>query len=215
MRYFILFFSLWFSLTFNATASNFNYATGFAAINEMSSKALINAMERVDDRIYAVGEHGIIIYSDDLGDNWTQSESVPFTNTLTDIDCISKKECWATGHDATILHSNDSGKTWIKQYEDIDFDAPLLSIHMYESGEGIAIGAFALSLRTTDGGQSWGYLFMDDDDFQPHFNYAYGDSQAWRKSSANEAYAVGEIGKYYISDDKGLNWLVVSTGDDG
>ena len=56
---------------------------------------------------------------------------------------------------------------------------------------------------------------MDDDDFQPHFNYAYGDSQAWRKSSANEAYAVGEIGKYYISDDKGLNWLVVSTGYDG
>ena len=126
MRYFILFFSLWFSLTFNATASNFNYATGFAAINEMSSKALINAMERVDDRIYAVGEHGIIIYSDDLGDNWTQSESVPFTNTLTDIDCISKAECWATGHDATILHTNDSGKTWSKQYEDIDFDAPLL-----------------------------------------------------------------------------------------
>ena len=182
MRYFILFFSLLYLLTFNATASNFNYATGFAAINEMSSKALINAMERVDDRIYAVGEHGIIIYSDDLGDNWTQSEIVPFTNTLTDIDCISKKECWATGHDATILHSNDSGKTWIKQYEDIDFDAPLLSIHMYESGEGIAIGAFALSLRTTDGGQSWGYLFMDDDDFQPHFNYAYGDSQAWRLS---------------------------------
>ena len=215
MRYFILFFSLLYLLTFNATASNFNYATGFAAINEMSSKALINAMERVDDRIYAVGEHGIIIYSDDLGDNWTQSEIVPFTNTLTDIDCISKKECWATGHDATILHSNDSGKTWIKQYEDIDFDAPLLSIHMYESGEGIAIGAFALSLRTTDGGQSWGYLFMDDDDFQPHFNYAYGDSQAWRKSSANEAYAVGEIGKYYISDDRGLNWLVVSTGYDG
>ena len=35
------------------------------------------------------------------------------------------------------------------------------------------------------------------------------------KSSANEAYAVGEIGKYYISDDKGLNWLVVSTGYEG
>ena len=26
-------------------------------------------MERVDDRIYAVGEHGIIIYSDDLKEN--------------------------------------------------------------------------------------------------------------------------------------------------
>ena len=85
---------------------------------------------------------------------------------------------------------------------------------MFSSGEGIALGAFALSLRTTDFGKTWGYMFIDDDDFQPHLNYAYGDSQAWRKSSANEAYAV-EIGKYYISDDKGLNWLVVSTGYEG
>ncbi|WP_286943255.1 YCF48-related protein [Acinetobacter sp. UBA6526] len=215
MRNFIFTLSILLFASSQASASNFNYDTGLAAINPMANKALINAMDKIDDRIYAVGEHGIILYSDDDGNNWKQSEKVPFTNTLTDISCISKKECWASGHDATILHSNDYGKTWIKQYEDPDFDAPLLSIHMYDNGEGIAIGAFALSLRTEDGGNTWGYLFMDDDDFQPHFNYAYGDSQSWRKSSASEAYAVGEIGKYYISDDKGLNWLVVSTGYEG
>ena len=63
MRYFILTFTVLFSFAFNAAASNFNYASGFAAVNENSSKALINAMERVDDRIYAVGEHGIITVS--------------------------------------------------------------------------------------------------------------------------------------------------------
>ena len=51
----------------------------------------------------------------------------------------------------------------------------LIPLNSHDNGEGIAIGAFALSLRTTDGGNSWDYLFMDDDEFQPHLNYTYGD----------------------------------------
>ena len=39
---------------------------------------------------------------------------------------------------------------------------------MYDDYEGVAIGAFALSLRTSNGGISWDYLFIDDDEFQPH-----------------------------------------------
>ncbi len=71
MRYFILTFSALLALTLNLSASSFNYASGFAAISDMASNALINAMDKVDDRIYAVGEHGIILYSDDLGENGT------------------------------------------------------------------------------------------------------------------------------------------------
>ena len=196
-------------------AANFNYASGFAAKTNLTNQVLVNAMTKVGDRIYAAGEHGIIIYSDDGGNSWVQAEKVPYTNTITDISCIDENNCWVTGHNATILHSNDGGKNWIKQYEDIDFDAPLLSIHMFDEKEGLAIGAFALSLRTNDGGKSWGYLFMDDDEFQPHLNFAYGDAQSWRKSARNETYAVGELGKYYISDDRGLNWLVIGTGYEG
>ena len=63
----------------------------------MVDQVLITAMDQIDNRIYAVGEFGIIIYSDDFGENWLQAESVPFTNTLTDISCISINRCWATG----------------------------------------------------------------------------------------------------------------------
>ncbi len=212
MLRFLTLFILLLSLTNSFADFEFNYGSGFASKSSLAQKSMITAMEKVGDRIYAVGVHGIIIYSDDNGDNWTQSESVPYQNTLTDISCVTVDLCWVTGHDATILHSNDSGVTWLKQYEDIDFDAPLLSIHMYDDNEGIALGAFALSLRTADGGKSWGYLFIDDDEFQPHLNYVYGDNQAWRKSAKDEGYAVGELGKYYISDDRGLNWLVIETG---
>ena len=199
----------------SVSSSNFNYGSGFAAQSALAEKSLINAMEKVDDRIYAAGEHGIIIYSDDLGGSWIQAESVPYTGTITDLSCPTKQSCWVVGHDAVILHSNDYGKTWVKQYEDIDWDAPLLSIHMFDENDGIALGAFALSLRTSDGGKSWGYLFIDDDEFQPHLNFAYADSQMWRKSAMNEAYAVGELGKYYLSDDRGLSWVSVETGYEG
>jgi len=199
----------------SASSSNFNYGSGYAAQSAIASQSLMNAMEKVDDRIYAAGEHGIIVYSDDLGETWTQAESVPYTGTITDLSCPTKKSCWVVGHDAAILHSNDYGKTWVKQYEDIEWDAPLLSIHMFDENDGIALGAFALSLRTSDGGKSWAYLFVDDDEFQPHLNFAYADSQTWRKSAMNEAYAVGELGKYYLSDDRGLSWLSVETGYEG
>ena len=207
--------TLIFLLAFSSSAYaeiDFNYGSGYAAKSNLAKDTLITSMEKVGDRIYAVGVHGIIIYTDDDGENWIQAESVPYQNTLTDISCVTIDLCWAVGHDATIMHSSDRGVNWNVQYEDIDFDAPLLSIHMYDENEGIAIGAFALSLRTSDGGKSWGYLFMDDDEFQPHLNYVYGDNQAWRKSAKDEGYAVGELGKYYISDDRGLNWLVIETG---
>jgi photosystem II stability/assembly factor-like uncharacterized protein len=199
-------------LTNLSFSSQFNFGTEFAAKSPNAHKALINALEKSGDRIFGVGVHGIIVYSDDAGETWTQADKVPFTKTLTDISCPTQNKCWATGHDATILHSYDAGKTWQIQYQDAEFDAPFLSIHMYDDYEGVAIGAFALSLRTANGGISWDYLFIDDDEFQPHLNYTYGDNQAWRKSAQNEGYAVGELGKYYVTDDRGLNWLAIETG---
>tara|TARA_Y100000817_G_scaffold124578_1_gene97611 strand:- start:2666 stop:3796 length:1131 start_codon:yes stop_codon:yes gene_type:complete len=196
----------------NLYASQFNYGSEFAAISANAHKALINALEKSGDRIFGVGVHGIIVFSDDEGETWKQAKEVPFTKTLTDISCPSQNKCWATGHDATILHSYDGGETWQIQYQDVDFDAPLLSVHMYDDYEGVALGAFALSLRTSNGGISWDYLFIDDDEFQPHLNYTYGDNQGWRKSAKDEGYAVGELGKYYVTDDRGLNWLAIETG---
>ena len=193
-------------------AVNFNYGTGLAMKSELANKALINAMEKVDNRVYAVGVHGLAIFSDDRGETWIQSDVMPYDNTLTDISCPTKNMCWASGHDATILHSNDGGLNWVVQFQDEGFDAPLLSIHMYDENVGIALGAFSLSLRTQDGGKNWGYLFVTDDEYQPHLNYVFSDPQLWRKSTANEGFAVGELGKFYLSPDKGLTWMTIDSG---
>ena len=85
MRYLTSVLLIIISFTISAGSSNFNYLSGQAAISDMVDQVLITAMDKIDNRIYAVGEFGIIIYSDDFGENWLQAESVPFTNTLTDI----------------------------------------------------------------------------------------------------------------------------------
>ena len=51
----------------SVSSSNFNYGSGYAAKSVLASQSLINAMDKIDNRIYAVGEHGIILYSSDFG----------------------------------------------------------------------------------------------------------------------------------------------------
>ncbi len=47
-------------------AANFNYGTEYAAKSELAHLSLINALEEVGGRIYGVGVHGIIIFSEPI-----------------------------------------------------------------------------------------------------------------------------------------------------
>ena len=76
---FLLILFLYLFIGSNLTASQFNYGSDFAAISPNAHNTLINALEKSGDRIFGVGVHGIIVYSDDEGESWTQAETVPFT----------------------------------------------------------------------------------------------------------------------------------------
>ena len=71
-------------------ASDFNYDTGLALKSDLADKATITSTHMYNDRILAVGVHGIILISNDMGLTWTQPEEVPFINTLTDVKCINE-----------------------------------------------------------------------------------------------------------------------------
>ena len=207
MHLFIFLISFIFTVSISfASAANFNLDTGFAAISSKYSKTLINAVDKVGTRIIGVGIHGIIIYSDDLWNTWQQA-SVPTTKTLTDIDCVNESTCWVTGHDAYILKTIDRGENWSIQYEDEVFDAPLLSISMFNNRVGMAVGAFAKSLQTSDGGVTWNEFYVTEDEFQPHLNYVL--------TNDNNAYVAGELGLFYYSSDKGETWTTFETGYNG
>jgi len=83
-----------------------------------AARALTLAVARAGDRLVAVGERGIVIYSDDHGANWTQSE-VPVSVTLTAVTFPTPAEGWAVGHEGVILHSADRGETWQTQFDGV------------------------------------------------------------------------------------------------
>lgn len=67
-------------------------------------------------RIVAVGEHGVIVLSDDGGASWRQAV-VPVSVTLTAIHFPTPRLGWAVGHGAVVLHSADGGETWKSQFD--------------------------------------------------------------------------------------------------
>ncbi len=67
-------------------------------------------------RLVAVGEHGVIIYSDDNGKDWLQAR-VPVDVTLTAVSFPTAADGWAVGNYGVVLHSVDGGKTWQKQLD--------------------------------------------------------------------------------------------------
>jgi photosystem II stability/assembly factor-like uncharacterized protein len=173
----------------------------------------------VAENIYIVGERGHILTGTNQ-DNLAQV-SVPTKTTLTGI-ALAGSKAWAVGHDASILHSSDGGSSWKIQLTMPELDRPFLDVLFMDENNGVAVGAYGLFYRTTDGGLTWqkelhaSVLPQDDIDYLdsikddlafyeeeltfilPHFN---------RLSYSNgKLYMAGEAGMLAVSDDFGQNW---------
>jgi len=112
-------------------------------------------------RRIAVGERGHVLISDD-GREWRQVADVPTRATLTSV-VARGDDAWAVGHDGVIIHSRNAGRTWrlvhsnpyVAGTDDPYNGVPLLDVFFIDDDRGFAIGAYALMLRTEDGGETW------------------------------------------------------------
>jgi photosystem II stability/assembly factor-like uncharacterized protein len=93
----------------------------------------------------------LILKTNDGGTSWDTIDAPPNSYYLRAVDFVGN-EGWAVGRFGTIIHSTDSGATWTFQTSpatntlfDVDFSDDL---------HGLACG-YDMILRTTDGGQSW------------------------------------------------------------
>jgi photosystem II stability/assembly factor-like uncharacterized protein len=173
----------------------------------------------VSENIYIVGERGHILIGKTQED--LTQVSVPTKTTLTSI-ALADSKAWAVGHDASILYSSDNGNSWVTQLTMPELDRPFLDVLFADESNGVAVGAYGLFYRTTDGGATWqkelhaSVLPQDDIDYLdsikddlafyeeeltfilPHFN---------RLSLSNgKLYMAGEAGLLAVSDDFGRNW---------
>jgi photosystem II stability/assembly factor-like uncharacterized protein len=82
----------------------------------LASSSVMQGVARAGKRLVAIGQRGHIVFSDDGGGHWLQSE-VPVASDLTAVHFPTAEQGWAVGHGGVVLHSRDGGRHWTKQLD--------------------------------------------------------------------------------------------------
>ena len=179
-----------------------------AATGRNVASALLLDATRAGERIVAVGERGIVLYSDDDGGSWLQA-AVPVDPTLTSVVFADAEHGWITGHDATILATTDGGLTWQVQFRDPDLDVPLLAMYFADMNTGMAVGGRGNMFRTRDGGKTWvNEVLLTGDEFDGHL-FGIG------KADSGSLFIASERGVLFRSDDAGVTWQELASPYNG
>lgn len=93
---------------------------------EKLTSSVMMDVARAGDRLVAVGERGIIMFSDDHGLSWSQAE-VPVRVTLTAVTFTTPETGWAVGHDTVVLKSVDRGQSWTKELDGTEINDLMVS----------------------------------------------------------------------------------------
>lgn len=183
-----------------------------AARVPQAAHAALLASAWAGTRLVAVGEHGVIMLSDDQGRTFRQAREVPMDVTLSGVSFADERRGWAAGHWGVILATLDGGETWTVQRKDVKVDRPLFAVHFFDARNGIAVGLWSLVLVTNDGGASWR-------------NVALKPPEGAKKADLNllglfadergRVHAAAERGMVLRSDDRGASWTYAATGYKG
>jgi photosystem II stability/assembly factor-like uncharacterized protein len=164
-----------------------------------------------------------------------QKEQQKFYDDLFSVSFPTEKDGWACGRWGTVLHTEDGGKTWIRQNSGTDYT--LSSISFVDSKIGWAVGDEGIIIHTEDGGMTWqkqkspvpfflmkvyfvtslkGWIVTEG----THILNTNDGGQTWKIQFKDEDYilqavsfcdelngwAVGEYGYIYHTRDGGATW---------
>lgn len=177
-----------------------------AEMSMLASRSLLLGVINNGKHLVAVGDRGNIVASND-GVNWAQVE-VPVRATLTAVEFVDENKGWAVGHDAVILHTGDSGKTWQLQNFQPDLEKPFLDVLFVDGNRGMAVGAYGLFMATSDGGANWAEVdapAIREDEL--HLN-------SITRLANGDFFVVGESGTMGVSAD-GTAWTRVTAPYEG
>ncbi len=163
-------------------------------------------------RLVAVGDHGVVLLSDDGGTSYRQARSVPTRATLTAVSFADARNGWAVGQWGVIVRTRDGGETWELQRSDTSVDQPLFTVHFSDSEHGVAAGLWSLLLVTADGGQHWKTLKLSA---PPEGGPADRNLFSIFGSRSGALFIAAEKGTVLRSTDAGASWQYVNTGYKG
>ncbi|NOY69328.1 MAG: PQQ-binding-like beta-propeller repeat protein [Deltaproteobacteria bacterium] len=164
------------------------------------------AMDHADNRIFLVGNDGLILRSDDGGDNWvclslTGMESDFHTVLVLDADTI-----YIGGDNGTLVKSVDGGETWTPLV--LPTTSPVHALFFTDAAHGFAGTTFrdinTTILKTTDSGETWtpAQVHLAQENRAGHHRLigiiGIDDNHLWAQT---------EYGYLLYSSDGGANWI--------
>lgn len=162
-----------------------------------AARGMLLAIAGAGERLVAVGERGIIVFSDDHGANWKQAR-VPVSLTLTCVFFATREVGWAAGHDGVILRSTDAGATWHKQFDGTLANALVLAdlkARLAASQKNASDGErLRNALADAEGNSKFGPS-------PPLLGLWFGD--------ADKGLAVGAFGQLFQTVDGGKSWATL------
>jgi photosystem II stability/assembly factor-like uncharacterized protein len=183
-----------------------------AARTAHASSAEVLGAALAGRRVVTVGDHGVVLLSDDAGRSWRQARSVPVDSTLNALSFVDDRHGWAVGHAGVVLATADGGETWTLQRRVASEDRPLFAVHMFDARQGVAVGLWSLVLTTSDGGATWAPVTVP-----PPEGGKKADLNLFGLfvNERGELFAAAEHGTLLRSADRGQSWSYLTTGYKG
>jgi len=183
-----------------------------AARVSYAGQAMMLGVAHAGPRLVAVGDHGIVLLSDDGGRTHRQAAAVPVDVTLTSVSFADNLHGWAVGQWGVILHTEDGGETWTLQRKDTQSDRPLFAVRFFDARNGVAVGLWSLVLVTDDGGARWSPVDMPVPEGAKHADL---NLFGLFVDGHERIFAPAEKGMVLRSEDRGRHWAYLATGYKG
>lgn len=177
---------------------------------------LLDVVARGEKSFVAVGQHGVVIVTDDDGMSWNQA-AVPASVALTGVHFPTADSGWAVGHDGLILHSSDGGQNWEKQLDGHELNEQIMSVaeRIVEQVRG--------ELEQLQADETADEYAIEDAEFMLEeaefaLEGALDDTEAgpvrplldvWFRNE-REGFVIGSYGMLLHTTDGGQNWNLVS-----
>jgi photosystem II stability/assembly factor-like uncharacterized protein len=155
------------------------------------AKSVLIDVTMADGRLVAVGERGIIVYSEDAGNTWQQAQ-VPVSVGLTAVHFPSLQNGWAVGHGGVVLHTADGGKSWERQLEGAQ--AARMALENAEAKAGRMGPEDLDSQQMVDNAK----LLVEDGPDKPFLDLYFENDR--------KGFVVGSYGLIFKTEDGGATW---------
>ena len=200
--------------------SSFSYALDLQLLDRLNTpakrfghveKTTFLGLQRLSDRIVAVGDRGVIAYTDDSGLSWQQAD-VPISTLITAIHFPEKSKVWAVGHSGSILHSKDRGQTWQLQLDGNKVNELLLN----KAKDDLQAIKIESEQAGEDEQQDYQYA-VEDAEFalsNAEFDAELGPANPFLDVlflNDNKGFAIGAYGLFVLTNDGGQTWESVAS----